>query len=76
VVSLGQVTPERWFVVPEDCAVQMPPPSTVPRIVPEMPTATQVVMLGQMTPERLFVVPEDRAVQVPPPLVVLRIVPP
>ena len=62
-------------MLPEDCAVQVPPPLVVPRTVPELPTAKQVVVVGQVTPERLLVVPEDCAVQVPPPLLVLRMVP-
>jgi hypothetical protein len=47
----------------------------VPRMVPEPPTAKQMVVLGQLTPVIPVLVPGDCAVQVAPPLPVVRIVP-
>ena len=62
-------------MLPDDCAVQVAPPLLVPRMVPEPPTAKQVVVLGQLTPVIAWLVPGDCTVHVPPPLLVARMVP-
>jgi hypothetical protein len=52
------------FVVPEVCEVHVTPSGEV-RIVPEAPTATNLLP-DQATPERVFVVPEVCEVHVTP----------
>jgi hypothetical protein len=67
--------PRRALVVPDVRAVQVLPPSVVARIVPEPPTAKQVLVVGQLTPERSWLLTLDLcAAHVLPPFAVTRIV--
>src|SRR5436305_563268 len=72
---LRQRTPYRVFVVLLGCLLQDVPPLLVPRMVPLMPTARQMLVLAQLTALRLLVVPLVFLLQVVPPLVVTRMVP-
>src|SRR5579884_4390566 len=51
VVELGHAIACSCEVVPDDCGIQVLPPSKVARIVPAPPTAKQVVGVGQLSPK-------------------------
>lgn len=75
VSALGQLIPEKEFVVPDTWVDQVRPLSAERRIMPTSPTLKQIVAVAQLTPVRLLAVPDAPLSQPKPPLLVASIVP-
>src|SRR5436853_5354085 len=61
--------------VPDDCALHVPPPLLVCRIVPPPPTTHPLLASTKLTPNNCWLVPLDWAIHVPPESVVRRMAP-